>query len=180
MTDPMVAAARSILDGSVAGMRPAIEGASADALNWRPAGEETNSIGILAVHAMTSTRTWLSVAVGAPEPERDRDAEFRTEVRDPAELLATFDRLADECRAALATDDEVDWAAARTPKRHPGSAPETITAGCAPSCTRSIISASTSRICSSPASSGTPGNRRNRVAPFRPGKREDDGWRSSG
>ena len=129
MTDPMVAAARHILDDSVAGMRPAIEGASADALNWRPAGEETNSIGILVVHAMTSTRTWLSVAVGAPEPERDRDAEFRTVVRDPAELLATFDRLAGECRAALATEDQVDWAAARTPARHPGSAPETITAG---------------------------------------------------
>ena len=68
MTDPMVAAARNMLDSCVAGMRPAIEGASADALNWRPAGEETNSIGILAVHAMTSSRTWLNVAVGAPEP----------------------------------------------------------------------------------------------------------------
>jgi hypothetical protein len=46
---------------------------------------------------MTSTRTWLSVAVGAPEPSATRDAEFRTQVRDPAELLATFDRLAGEC-----------------------------------------------------------------------------------
>jgi uncharacterized damage-inducible protein DinB len=129
VTDPMVAAARNMLDSCVAGMRPAIEGASADALNWRPAGEETNSIGILAVHAMTSSRTWLNVAVGAPEPERDRDAEFRTQVQDPAELLATFDRLAGECRAALATEAEVDWAAPRTPNRRPGSAPETITAG---------------------------------------------------
>ena len=129
MTDPMVAAARNMLDTCVAGMRSAIEGASADALNWRPAGEETNSIGILAVHAMTSSRTWLNVAVGAPEPERDRDAEFRTQVRDPAELLATFDRLAGECRAALATDDDIDWGAPRTPNRRPGSAPETITAG---------------------------------------------------
>jgi uncharacterized damage-inducible protein DinB len=125
----MVAAARNILDGSVAGMRPAIEGVSADALNWRPAGEETNSIGILAVHAMTSTRTWLSVAVGAPEPERDRDAEFRTQVQDSADLLATFDRLAGECRAVLATEEEVDWGAERAPTRHPGSAPKTITAG---------------------------------------------------
>ena len=129
MTDPMVAAARNMLDSCVAGMRPAIEGASADALNWRPAGEETNSIGILAVHAMTSSRTWLNVAVGAPEPERDRDAEFRTQVQDPAELLATFVRLAGECRAALATEAEVDWAAPRSPNRRPGSAPETITAG---------------------------------------------------
>jgi uncharacterized damage-inducible protein DinB len=129
VTDPMVAAARNMLESCVAGMRPAIEGASADALNWRPAGEETNSIGILAVHAMTSSRTWLNVAVGAPEPERDRDAEFRTQVEDPAELLATFDRLAGECRDALATEDDIDWGAARTPNRRPGSAPETITAG---------------------------------------------------
>ena len=128
MTDPLVNAARLMLDRSVADMRVAIEGASADALNWRPAGEETNSIGILIVHAMTSSRTWLSVAVGAPEPERDRDAEFRTEVQDPAELLAAFDRLAGECRAALATEDDIDWGAARTPNRRPGSAPETITA----------------------------------------------------
>jgi hypothetical protein len=128
VTDPMVAAARSMLDSCVAGMRPAIEGASADALNWRPAGQETNSIGILAVHAMTSSRTWLSVSVGAPEPERDRGAEFRTQVQDPADLLATFDRLAGECRAALATDEDIDWGAARTPNRRPSSAPETITA----------------------------------------------------
>ena len=129
MTDPMVAAARNMLDSCVAGMRPAMEGASADALNWRPAGEETNSIGILAVHAMTSSRTWLYVAVGAPEPERDRDAEFRTQVQDPAELLAAVDRLAGECRAALATEDDIDRGAARTPNRRPGSAPEPITAG---------------------------------------------------
>ena len=33
------------------------------------------------------------------------------------------------CRAALATEDDIDWGAERTPNRHPGSAPETITAG---------------------------------------------------
>jgi uncharacterized damage-inducible protein DinB len=129
VTDPMVAAARHMLDRCVADMRPALEGASVEALNWRPAGEETNSIGILAVHAMGSSRTWLSVAVGAPEPERDREAEFRTDVRDPAELLATFDRLVGECRAALATEEDIDWSGERTPSRRPGSAPDVITAG---------------------------------------------------
>jgi uncharacterized damage-inducible protein DinB len=129
MTDPMVLAARHVFDRCVDDMRPAIEGASPEALNWRPAGEETNSIAILAVHAMTSSRTWLTVAVGAPEPERDRDAEFRTEVGDAAELLTVFDALAEDCRAALATDEAVDWSAERVPNRRPGSAPEPITAG---------------------------------------------------
>ena len=129
MTDPMVSAARHMFDRCVDDMRPAIEGASAEALNWRPAGEETNSIAIIAVHAMTSSRTWLSVAVGAPEPDRDRDAEFRTAVSDAGELLETVDRLAGECRSVLATEDDIDWGAGRTPQRRPGSAPQTITAG---------------------------------------------------
>ena len=129
MTDPLVSAARHMFDRCVEDMRHSIERATPAALNWRPAGEETNSIAILAVHAITSSRTWLSVAVGAPEPERDRDAEFRTRATGSDELLATFDRIADECRAALATEETIDWAAERTPARRPGSAPSTITAG---------------------------------------------------
>lgn len=118
-----------MFDRCVDDMRPAIEGASTEALNWRPAGEETNSIAILAVHAMASSRTWLSVAVGTPEPERDRDAEFRTEAADATQLLEVFDALADQCRAVLGTDGAIDWGAVRTPTRHPGSAPDPITAG---------------------------------------------------
>lgn len=129
MTDPMVSAARNMFDDSVRDMRSAIEGASPETLNWRPAGPETNSIAILAVHAITSSRTWLSVAVVAPEPERDRDAEFRTEVADAGDLLATFDRIAEDCRSALSTEEAINWAAERTPSRRPGSAPPTITAG---------------------------------------------------
>ena len=127
MTDPLVSAARHLFDKSVAAMRPSIEGASPDALNWRPAGAETNSIAILAVHAVTSARTWLSVAVGAPEPDRDRDTEFRTAVADAGELLEIVDRVADECRTVLAIDDEVDWGAERTPGRRPDPL-ETLTA----------------------------------------------------
>jgi len=129
MTDPMVEAARTMLDRCVDDMRPCIVGATAEALDWRPAGPQTNSMAILAVHAMTSSRTWLSVAVGAPEPQRDRDAEFRTTADDPARLLSTFESLAGECRSILATDEPIDWSAARTPSRRPGSAPEKITAG---------------------------------------------------
>jgi uncharacterized damage-inducible protein DinB len=125
----MVAAARHMFDRCVADMRSAVEGASADALNWRPTLDETNSIAILTVHAVTSSRTWFSVATGVPEPERDRDAEFRTIAANADELLEVLDRVAAECRRVLATEDDIDWAAPRTPSRRPGSAPETITAG---------------------------------------------------
>jgi uncharacterized damage-inducible protein DinB len=129
VTDAMVSAARGILDGSVQAMRSAIDGAPPEALNWRPVGPETNSIAVLAVHAITSSRMWLSIAVDAPEPERDRDAEFRTEATGADDLLATFDGIAADCRAALSIEKTIDWASERTPSRRPSSSPQTITAG---------------------------------------------------
>jgi uncharacterized damage-inducible protein DinB len=105
MPDPMLTAAREIVEESIEGIHGAISGLSADAMNWRPSDEGTNPIAVLAVHAMHSTRSWLAVAVGAPLPDRDRDAEFRTVVNDPRELLETVDRLAADCRALLTSED---------------------------------------------------------------------------
>src|SRR5262245_21683618 len=47
--DPFVIAAREALDDALGDVRASIEGASAEALNWRPAGHETNSIAVLGV-----------------------------------------------------------------------------------------------------------------------------------
>jgi uncharacterized damage-inducible protein DinB len=105
MPDPTITATRDIVEESIEGMRGAIVGLPAEALNWRPSGEGTNPIAVLAVHALYSTRSWLAVATGAPLPDRDRDAEFRTVVADPGELLETVDRLAADCGALLATED---------------------------------------------------------------------------
>ena len=105
MPDPTITAAREIVEESIEGIRGAISGLAADALNWRPSTEGTNPIAVLAVHAMHSTRSWLAVATGAPLPDRDRDAEFRTVVADPRALLAVVDGLAADCRALLATED---------------------------------------------------------------------------
>jgi Protein of unknown function (DUF664) len=104
MPDPTLTAAGEIIEGSIEGIRGAISGLPADALNWLPSRDGTNPIAVLAVHAMHSTRSWLAVAVGAPLPARDRDAEFRTVVDDPGELLETVDGLAEDCRALLAVD----------------------------------------------------------------------------
>jgi hypothetical protein len=80
----------------------------AEALNWKPAGADTNSIAVLATHVMHSTRSWLSVAVGAELPDRDRESEFRVTEDDPGALLRLVDEMSDECKALLKDAGEVD------------------------------------------------------------------------
>jgi uncharacterized damage-inducible protein DinB len=108
MPDPMIGAAREILGESLDAMRGAIVGATADELEWRPAGEDTNTIAILVVHAMHSTRWWLSVASNSAMPERDRPSEFRLTATPPDELLSFFDRMSADCRALLDIEDALE------------------------------------------------------------------------
>jgi len=54
-----------------------VAGLSADELNARPAGGQTNSIVIVA-HALGATLSWMSLGLGKPLPARDREAEFRS------------------------------------------------------------------------------------------------------
>jgi hypothetical protein len=110
-SDPTIEAARGFVDESLDAMRAAIDGASGDALNQRPAGDDTNPVAVLVVHAVNSTRWWLSVARGLPLPERDRPSEFLTTVADADELLALFDPVAADCRALLDTDAPFDGGA---------------------------------------------------------------------
>ena len=120
--DPTIEAARGFVDESLTSMRAAVAGAPADALNRRPAGDDTNAVAVLVVHAVNSTRWWLSVARGLPLPERDRPSEFLTTVADADELLALFDPVAADCRALLDTDATFDaWGDPRGPAgRRPG------------------------------------------------------------
>jgi len=62
--------------------RRGIAALTVDQLNAKPAGGETNSVAVIATHALASTRSYLSIAVGAPPPPRDRPAEFRTVAAD--------------------------------------------------------------------------------------------------
>ena len=100
-SDPTIEAARSIVEGRLAAIRAGLDGASTESLNWRPAGPDSNSMAVLTVHALSSTRFWLSVALDAPPADRDRDSEFRTEVAGLDELLAFVDRVEPDIRAAL-------------------------------------------------------------------------------
>ena len=113
MTDPITASARFVLKESLGELRSAVEGVPAEALNWRPGGEETNSIAVLATHALNSTRSWLAIAVGAPLPERDRPAEFLVTEDDPLALLRLVDEMSAQCTVLLRDAEDVDWSATR-------------------------------------------------------------------
>jgi hypothetical protein len=113
MPDPTIEAAREIFDESVDHLREAIEGLTPEALAWRPAGEESNPITVLAVHGMHSSRWWLTIARGLPLPERDRPSEFEAESASDSELLSFVDEIAADCRARLDPSETFDPAASR-------------------------------------------------------------------
>ena len=113
MPDPILTSARDLLRRARDDVRAAIDGLPPDALNWRPAGDDTNSIAAMANHAVTSARTWLSVAVEAPLPDRDRPTEFDFTARDSGDLLAFVDGLFEDCLSLIDSSRTVDWAALR-------------------------------------------------------------------
>ena len=117
MTDPTIEAARELLDDSLGTMRETIAGADPAALNWRPGGEDTNSIAVLTVHSLHSTRSWLSVATGLPRPQRDRPSEFLATAEEVDDLLAFFDGMASDCRGVLDGAGAFDAGAQREANR---------------------------------------------------------------
>ena len=123
--DPILAGAREVLEFALEEMRTTLEGADDAAVNWRPGDADTNSLAVLTTHVMASTRSWLSVATGAPRPERDRDSEFVATFDNAAALLAHFDEMARDCMALIDNAGDVDWGALRTTLARPNSATPT-------------------------------------------------------
>jgi len=128
MSDNLLASGRYILKTSLEDLRVALEGLPAEALNWKPAGEETNTITVLVTHVLHSTRSWLCVAVGAPLPHRDRESEFRVRAGDPRELGGFLKDFSGQCRDVLDNAKDVDWTAMRKTHNRPGDAPEEVPA----------------------------------------------------
>ncbi len=119
MADPFLAGAATILEEALGEMRQAIDGAPGAALNWRPGGNETNSIAVLAVHSMSSTRSWISVATGAALPERDRPSEFRATAEGVDELKRFVASMEKDCQALLAVANVADWSVMRATHARP-------------------------------------------------------------
>ena len=120
MADPIISAARRFVAGGFSTLRSVVEAVPAEALNWRPGGEETNSIAVLATHASHSTRMLVAMALGLPMPPRDRPAEFAAHAADGASLLHLVDSLSAECLAALDGAGPIDWGALRQRRRDNG------------------------------------------------------------
>jgi hypothetical protein len=78
MADVFIEGTREVLEESLDEIRRGVADLSVDELNARPAGGETNSVAVIATHALASTISWLSLGFGKEPPPRDRDAEFRT------------------------------------------------------------------------------------------------------
>lgn len=106
--DPTIAALREVLDESLDELRRGLDGLSVEELNARPAGGTTNSVAVIVTHALGSTRSWLSLALGKPLPDRDRDAEFRVVADDG---FATWTEA--EIARCLGLLDDAEWDPAR-------------------------------------------------------------------
>jgi hypothetical protein len=119
MPDVMVASAAYVLKEHLGDMRAAVDGLPDEALNWKPGGEDTNSVAVLVTHVLHSTRSWISTAVGAPLPDRDRDSEFRAAAGSTKELLSLLDDLGGQILALLNNAGEIDWAANRKTHMRP-------------------------------------------------------------
>jgi len=108
VADATIDGLRDVLEESLGELRKGVAGRSPEQLNARPAGGDTNSIAVIVTHALGSTRSWLSLATGAPMPHRDRPAEFRA-LADEEFAVWTEDGIA-SCLALL---DGATWDPAR-------------------------------------------------------------------
>ena len=104
MADATIDGLREVLDESLGELRKGVSGLSVEQLNARPAGGDTNSVAVIVTHALGSTRSWLSLAMGAPMPDRDRPAEFRA-IADDGFAARTDSGIA-ECLSLL---DDATW-----------------------------------------------------------------------
>lgn len=71
-------------------LREALKGLDSEALNWRPAGEDTNSLYVLASHMIGVQRSMVALAANRTV-ERDRDAEFAAVGDSVDTILASLD-----------------------------------------------------------------------------------------
>jgi uncharacterized damage-inducible protein DinB len=110
MPDPFLASARYIINDYLAELRTAVDGLPDEAVNWKPAGDDTNSIAVLTIHNLHSTRSWISIAVGRPLPDRDRDLEFDARAENAAELLSLINDIGRQILALLDAAGDIDWA----------------------------------------------------------------------
>lgn len=115
----MLASAAYVLTNHTKELRTAVDGLPDEALNWKPAGDDTNSVAVLVTHVLHSTRSWISTAVGAPLPDRDRDSEFGVTSGSTADLVALVDDFGGQILSLLNNAGDIDWAENRKAHMRP-------------------------------------------------------------
>jgi uncharacterized damage-inducible protein DinB len=80
-----------------------LEDAGPAAWNWTPTSDNSNSLYVLATHAIGSEHGWIFEILGQGDKTRDRASEFRAAAHDLGELHASYARVAQETQDLLAT-----------------------------------------------------------------------------
>ena len=75
---------------------------------------------------MHSSRWWMTIARGAPLPDRDRPSEFVAEVGSTDELLTFVDKFAADCLARLDPDEPFPVSELGAPRGRQGSPRERV------------------------------------------------------
>lgn len=80
------------------------------AWNWTPLKQETNSLYVLATHAVGAEHGWIYETLGGGEHTRNRPAEFQAANSDLGELYARYAQVAQETESVLRTRSSHDLA----------------------------------------------------------------------
>ena len=83
--------------------RQAVRGLDAEALNWTPPAQETNSAAALVHHMWGLERFFIRQVVGGQDIGRDRDAEFAAQAATADELERLLDEARKDTEATLET-----------------------------------------------------------------------------
>ncbi len=96
--------------GSLDRLIATLGGLDAEGLNWRPAGEGTNSLSIVATHLLANIQENVLVALHDRVTDRDRESEFRTVVPSADALQQRWRELREQAQASIAAlhDDDLD------------------------------------------------------------------------
>ncbi|MSQ21792.1 MAG: DUF664 domain-containing protein [Dehalococcoidia bacterium] len=90
--DSEVKAYIEILDYMRDEIKKAIQGMTAEELNWMPLPKDTNSAAVLITHLAGAESFRIHQVVGGTDIGRNRDAEFAAKARNVAQLEALLDR----------------------------------------------------------------------------------------
>jgi uncharacterized damage-inducible protein DinB len=89
----------------------------AEGLNWRPVDgiddHATNSLAVMTTHVAGAEQFWIAEVVGGHPSTRDRDAEFKTEVNDSADLIRQLEQVGRKTRAVFGKLTKTDLAEPR-------------------------------------------------------------------